>query len=189
MAQINLAPQVQLMLASKRRQRRLYLFSGGIIIFAIAVYGVLFLVNTSSDAQLEDRRNQLAALKSDLSLKQADNARMHSFENRITALNELFAQRRTWDKFFKELERLVPANTVLTRMDADMDTPKVTTSGTVPSLDDVSLLIASLQDKATHSTLFSTASVREASNFSAVNDQGTVTKSGYEFSMELTKKN
>ncbi len=187
MAQINLAPQVQIMLAAKRRRRRLYVLSLSIVIIMSVVWGGLNFVNQKYLNQISDKEKQLATLKSELAIMSADNSRMNSFEARLAVLDDVLSERYSWDPFFKELERLLPVSASLTRLDADLDTDTVTVSGKTSLINDVSQTIASLQSETSHSTLFSNVSLVSSDQYTETTPTGEVTAIGYNFKLELTK--
>jgi Tfp pilus assembly protein PilN len=187
MAQINLAPQVQLMLAAKRRQRRLYFLAGSLVVIMLIVWSGLWFISNQYVKTIQAKENQLASYKSQLAGLKSDNTRMNNFESRLASLNKLISQRRSWNPIFQEIEKLIPANTVINTLEADLDLAVIKISAYTPTLDDVSLVIASFENEVNHSTMFQKATVLNANKHSQADESGAVVSEGFNFNLELYK--
>lgn len=188
MAQINLAPGTQYILATKRRRRNLYLLSLLVAIIVIAAWGAVVLLEQRSRASLNAVNANIKSLDTEIARLNADAGRVKSFSGRLTALNGLLSQRHSWGPVLKELERLLPASVSLSALDLNRATQKVKVEGTASDLDAVALTIASLTDQPGHPTLFSGVSVNSVTRKDNKDADGQTTGSHVTFIAVLSLK-
>lgn len=184
MPSINLAPGTEYIIAARRRRQRLYVISFVIIaIFAIG-YGVLFFVNQSLTSQNEALKGNIQTVDAQIQQSQSDAVRVSLFEKRLTETKTLLDGHVKWGQVFADVERLLPANTSLTGIDAGTDSSTVTIQGFTPDMDSIAQTVASLSAGQNHISIFSNGAVKAINRVDQKNGDKTVT--GYTFTITLT---
>lgn len=182
MATINLAPETQYLLEQKKRQRLLFLAAAGIVILLLLVWGALTVTRSYVRGQLQAVQAEITAVETKIAELDAVAKRIVLFERRSNALQQLLAARVSWDSLLKELERLLPPPTTLNQL-------VVAAGGTVeivghtPDLDVLAQTLASLQNTASHATLFQKSNLKGASR-QAATAEGV--PAGYNFIAHFT---
>lgn len=183
MATINLAPETRFLLEQKRKQRLLFFAAAGIVLIVLLLWGGLVVTRSVVRGNVQEVQTELTAVETKISELDAVAKRIVLFERRSAALQKLLAGRISWDAVLKEMERLLPAPTILNRLSLTA-TGTVDIEGTTADLDTLAQTFASLKATPTHSTLF------ENSNLKAASRQETATvpgqAGGYNFTAQFS---
>ncbi len=162
MATINLAPETRFLLEQKRKQRLLFFAAAGIVVVLLLIWGGLALTRSVVRGNLQDIQSEINSVETRISELDAVAKRIVLFERRSAALQKLLAGRISWDKVLKELERLLPAPTILNRLTLAAD-GTVEMEGNTPDLDTLAQTFASLKNTPSHVTLFQNSNLKGAS--------------------------
>lgn len=162
MATINLAPETRFLLEQKRRQRLLFFAAAGIIVLLLLIWGGLALTLSVVRGNLQEVQSEINSVETRISELDAVAKRIVLFERRSAALQKLLAGRISWDVVLKELERLLPAPTILNRLTLAAD-GTVEVEANTPDLDTLAQTLASLKNTPAHATLFQNSNLKSAS--------------------------
>ena len=184
MATINLAPETRFLLEQKRRQRLLFFAAAGIVLVVLVIWGGLLLTRSIVQGQLQDVQAEITAVETKISELDVVAKRIVLFERRATALQHLLATRINWDQLLKEVERLLPAPTALSKLALTAD-GTVEIEGNTPDLDTLAQTFASLKATPTHATLFQNINLKGASKQEA-NAVAAGQPGGYRFTAQFT---
>lgn len=160
MATINLAPGTQYIVAIRKRRRRLFAASAIVVILAAVAWGALGLISAQTIKAKEIVDNQARNLNVTIAQAQSDAGRVVSFEKRLVTLNTLLDRHIVWNPIFTELERLLPAPTVLTSAIFDAESGTIELKGTTTDIDQVAQTMASLRTGPAHQTLFTDGTIQ-----------------------------
>jgi len=184
MATINLAPETRYVVEQKRQRRVLFAISLGIGLLLALLWGALFATRAIVGGRLTETTNRIATVETEIAQLESVAERITLFEARTAALKQLTKTRLGWDPFLKEIERLLPASAVLTTLSVQGHEGAVQLTGVTPDLDLLAQALASLKDQTGHATLFSEASLRNATQQTA--EAAANGLSGYLFNLKLT---
>jgi Tfp pilus assembly protein PilN len=187
MATINLAPGTQYAVAARKRRGRLYITAAILAVGLLAVWGALFLMNSSLAAKQAQADSDARNIDLAIASAQNDAKRVVAFESRLTSLQGLLDQHIVWNPVFTDLERLLPPSVVLTSAIFNGTAGTIEFSGTTTDMDQVAQALASLRNQAQHQTLFIDGTVGsvERVETKATPDNPTPSVS-YKFSASLT---
>lgn len=184
MPSINLAPGTQYIIAARKRRVRLYAIAVVIIILFILAWGSLYTYEQSLMKTSDDTQTQINTANAQIQTLHADAVRVALFEKRLVEVKTLLNTHVHWNSVFADLERLLPADTVLTSFDAASDSPTITIQGVTSQMDQVSLAIASLTASDAHPSVFQSGTIKSIQRQEQKNgDQTTVL---YAFTVTLT---
>lgn len=184
MPSVNLAPGTQYIIAAQRRRRRLFMWSIILVVALLGVWAALFMYAWQLEQRktaLEDQRRgvQLEIAKLDEGAQ-----RVTLFEKRLASLDNLLDLHISWNVVLQDLERLLPADTVLTGFDVNSETGKLSVQGLTGNIDQVAQTLASLVNTPTHSTVFSGGTLQNIQREEQQQEEGETTVQ-YRFSMDL----
>lgn len=162
MATINLAPETRFLLEQKRKQHRLFFAAAGIVLILLILWGGLALTRSIVRGNLQDVQAKINEVETKISELDVVAKRVVLFERRSAALQKLLTGRISWDLVLKELERVLPAPTVLNRLTLATD-GTMEVEGSIPDLDVLAQTFASLKNTTTHATLFQNSNFKSAS--------------------------
>jgi len=175
MSSINLAPGTQYVMVARKRRLRLYAIAVSIItIFGLGGMG-LFLYTRALQASSEDVKKQLTVVDQDIQALHTEALRVTLFEKRLVDISKLLDSHIGWEKILADLERLLPADTVVTQLTAGSEGATVNLSGTTQSIDQIALALASLTKDVNHPSVFTNGTVKTIQR----------NELGYTFSMTL----
>ena len=160
MPSINLAPGTQYIIAARKRRARLYVIAGVIVLVFLLGWGGLFAYKQSLVQQQDKVQQEITNADGRIEELKEDAIRVTLFERRLTEVKKLLDSHITWAPVLSDLERLLPADTVLTNIDASSDSNVITLQGTTGQMDQVSLAIASLSAGQGHPSIFESGSVK-----------------------------
>lgn len=166
MATINLAPETRWLLEQKRKQRLLFFAAAGIVLALLLVWGGLALTQSVIRGHLQGVQSEINSVETRISELDAVAKRIVLFERRSLALQRLLASRISWDLLLKELERLLPAPTILNRLTLAAN-GTVEVEGNTADLDALAQTFASLKNTPSHATLFQNSNLKGASKQAA----------------------
>lgn len=188
MSSINLAPGTQYIMVARKRRLRLYAIAICIlIIFGIGGLG-LFLYTRSLQAVSDDVKSQLAIAEQKIQSLHAEALRVALFEKRLADVSRLLDGHIGWEKIFADLERLLPADTVITQLSGGSEGSTLTLNGKTQNIDQVALALASLTQDGNHSSVFTNGTVSTVQRQDVQNVDGA-TSSAYTFTMTLDFNN
>lgn len=186
MAAINLAPGTEYLALARKRRRRLYSITVVLAVALIAIWVGLFLFRQQVQGQEQDLDRRIAAMDAEIARLGDEADRIRLFEARLNELDVLIDNHLQWDVLLQELERLLPAPTVLTSAEANVDTKTLTLGGVTPDIDQVAQALASLKDAPTRQTIFSQASLGSIARQEEVNPDTEEVSANYTFGASLT---
>lgn len=191
MPSINLAPGTQYIIAARKRRVQLY----ALAIIIVGIFACAWVVLAQYEGSL---LNQDEKLQTDISNANAqiealrDKAvRVSLFEKRLVEIKTLLSTHVQWNPVFDALEKLLPADTLITSIDAASDSPTITIQGVTSNIDQIAVAIASLT-RSQPGTIVGTQvpSIFTAGSLKNVQRQeqktGEQVTSVYTFSMTLT---
>lgn len=183
---INLAPGTQYLVEARKRRRRLFIVSAAIVIGLILIWlGLIFyqsqLINSAENTQasIRDVDAQIAKLDD-------ESQRIVLFEKRLQGLNELLNNHTSWAPIFSDLEKLLPASTVLTSLALDNNGDTITMTGVTPDIDSVASTLASLIATKDHPTIFLGGKVKDISRSEVAGTNGEGGSVSYQFGANLS---
>ncbi len=183
MPSINLAPGTQYIITARKRRVRLYVIAIGIaLIFLLGWFG-LFMYVRILKASSNDVKTQITSVDQKIQALHDEATRVAFFEKRLTDVSQILDTHIGWDKVFVEIERLLPADAVLTTFDAASDKSAIIIEGTTQNIDQIALALASLTDSPSHPTLFKKGTVKTIQRQEQKN--GDVSNIVYAFNMTL----
>lgn len=184
MSSINLAPGTQYVMVARKRRFRLYAIAIGIIsIFGIGGLGLYIYTRTlqsSSDAI----KNQILVVDQKIQSLRPEALRVALFEKRLVDISKLLDSHIGWENILADLERLLPADTVVTQLNATREASSLTINGTTQNIDQIALALASLTKDVNHPSVFSSGTVKTVQRQDQENAEGAPT-SLYAFTMTL----
>lgn len=186
MAEINLAPGTEYLALATRRRRRIFGITAAIILLVAAVWGGLFLLQSSYQKQHQDLTQQLSSVEAEIMRLGEQAQRVKLFEERLSAVAGLIDTHVAWDPFLKELERILPPPATLTRLEVDVRGHTVELSGQTPDVDAVAVTLASLASTPARPTTFATAALDSVTRLEQTNPDGQLVGVRYEFTAHLT---
>ncbi len=187
MAQINLAPNSQYMLATRRRRRVLYSLTAILVVAAVVVGFVLSVLVSSVDTKVETVRAELSSIETEIASASDKVKRINLFENRLKNVETLLANHRVWTTYLQEIERLLPPDTQLQSFVGKYADRTISVGGTAQNLDAVAVTLATLQNKAPeHTTLFKSGTISSVIQEAQTGPAGEVLGQRYSFQMALT---
>lgn len=185
MADINLALGTQYIAAARRRRRNLYLLAGLIVLLLMGAGLILYAWAAKVEQQLLETQAELNSIEAEISRSGADVARIELFEGRIKTLKVLLDKHISWNIFFDALQQYLPADTVITSIKVENMDNIVDVTGTVGSMEQLSLAIASLETKPDRGTPFSDVNIKSISQKQIVDEKGQLVATKYDFSGEF----
>lgn len=188
MAQINLAPGTAFIAAARRRQRALYMVSAIAAIVLVAIWVGLFLWEKNVTTQRDAASASLQKVTAEISRAGEGVLRIEEFEGRLLALDQLLDKHIELAPIFAEIERLLPAATVLTQIDANITDGKILIKGKTPAVDVVAQTLASMRDTPARATLFASASFSSLTRESVRDPEGAEVGARYVFGAEFKIK-
>lgn len=154
MPSINLAPGTQYIITARKRRLRLYAIAVAIIIIFLLGWLGLFMYVQVLTSSSEDVKNQLAVVDQKIQTLRSEASRVAFFEKRLTEVSQLLDNHIGWDKVFADIERLLPADTILTGLDATSGRSALTIQGKTQNVDQIAVALASLNEEQSHPSLF-----------------------------------
>ncbi len=186
MAQINLAPGSQYLVLVRRRRRVIYVTAALIAIVALITGIVLSILVARVENKEQTLKQDLQSVETRIAQASEEVKRIQLFEKRLTNLDSLIRNHKTWSLYLQEIERLLPPDTVLTSIKGNHKDGTIELSGTTSNIDSAALTLASLQNQpTTHSTLFTGGTIRNVEHKTQVGPAGEVLGQRYSFSMSL----
>lgn len=186
MAEINLAPGTEYLALARRRRQRVFGIAAGIVLLLGGAWGGLFLLQRSSERQQHDLEAQLSATEAEIMRLGEQSGRVKLFEERLTAIAGLLDSHISWDPLLRDLERILPPPTVITRLKVDVASQTVELSGETPDVDAVAQTLASLASTQPRPTIFSLASLHGINRLAQTNPDGQIVNVRYEFTAHFT---
>lgn len=184
MPSINLAPGTQYIIAARKRRIRLYAIAVLVIAVFCATWASLYTYQVSLAKADEVLVTKIQSADEQIQTLHNDAVRVALFEKRLTEVQTLLDSHANWEVVFSDLQRLLPADTVLTSFDAASDTPIIAIQGTTTQIDQVSVAVASLAASEAHPSIFTSGSVKNVQRQEqTVGDQTSVV---YSFTINLT---
>ncbi len=181
-AQINLAPETQYALAARQRRRKLYFISLIIVIIFVAVLGSLLLYKRVLARQLSSLDTDIATLETEIARLGPDVSRVQLFEGRLDAYNELLVGHRKQLSFLLELEKLLPAPTILKEVTFSHSRKVFEVHGSTPNIDLVAQTLASLANPG-RSNVFTSGDIQVVTREVEKDNTGAVFATNYIFSI------
>ncbi|MEX2055018.1 MAG: hypothetical protein WD972_02450 [Candidatus Andersenbacteria bacterium] len=154
MATINLAPGTQYLTALRRRRRWLFILSTVITIVVMLVGVGLWLYSERTERAITVVQEELRGVETQIAAMGPEVDRINLFEQRLAVLDTLLQNHISWSPFFTDLERLLPAPTVLNELQVDIALQSATIVATTPTIDEVAQTLASLTSSPTRPTIF-----------------------------------
>lgn len=186
MAEINLAPGTEYLAQARRRRRRVFSIAALIALLMLAAWGGLFLFRSSLQRQQRDLDSQLSAVEAEILRLGEQAERVKLFEERLGAIAGLINTHVSWDPFLKDLERVLPPPTVITRLKVDTKSGTVEIGGETPDVDAVAQTLASLAGAPARPTIFKSAALDSINRHEQTTPEGQVVGVRYEFAAVLT---
>lgn len=183
---INLAPGTQYLIEARKRRRRLLIISAGIVVVTALVFFGLLLYQSTLDTQISGVQDKIRNVDGQIAELENEAKRIVLFENRLRALDILLNAHVSWNPFFTDLERLLPATTIIKSLDVAADDGKVSLTGITPDVDSSALLLASFLSSQAHPTIFQTGKLGNVARTETRGDGGQVTSVSYQFSANLS---
>ncbi|MEK7500200.1 MAG: PilN domain-containing protein, partial [Patescibacteria group bacterium] len=163
---------------------RLYAIAGSLIlIFGIGGLG-LFIYKRTLQASSDGIASQIAVTEKKIQSLHDEAVRISLFEQRLEDVSKLLDSHIGWEKIFADLERLLPADTVLTRISAGSENNSLTVSGKTQNIDQIALTLASLLKDTNHPTVFTSGTVKTIQRENVDSAEGSPAPV-YVFSMTL----
>lgn len=160
MSSINLAPGTQYIIVARRRRFRLYAIAVSIVlIFGIGGLG-LFVYKRTLQASSDGIKDKIAVTEKKIQSLHDEAVRISLFEQRLGDVSKLLDSHIGWEKIFADLERLLPGDTVLTRVSAASENNSLVVSGKTQNIDQIALTLASLLKDTAHPTVFTSGTVK-----------------------------
>src|SRR3989344_4287266 len=147
MAQINLAPGSQYLIAVRRRRRMIYGTAAVIALVVIIVGAVLSVMVSRAEAEEQALQQQVQSVETQIAQASEKVKRIQLFEQRLTTLSQLMQNHRTWTRYAEELERLLPPETILTDIQGDYENGTIQLTGSTPNIDSAAIALASLKNQ------------------------------------------
>ncbi|MEX1997901.1 MAG: hypothetical protein WEA04_04495 [Candidatus Andersenbacteria bacterium] len=185
MATINLAPGTAYLASIRRRRRALFSLSIGIVVLLVVMWGILAGLQSSAARALTRSQAQLQGLERRIIEAGDDVTRITLFEERIDALEELLATHVSPLPLLQEIERLLPAPTVLIDLEMTTREGQLIVSGNTPNIDEVAQTLASLTTSPTRKTMFTAVDLASIARNETASPDGTVTTINYSFQATL----
>lgn len=185
MAEINLAPGTEYAGLLRKRRRRVLLLAAAIVVASLAIWGGLFIYEQQLIQNKQNVTQQLASVEAEITRLGDQAQRVTLFEGRTRALDSLLARHITWDPLLRDLERLLPAPTVVNRLKVNVDEGTVELIAETPDLDIIAQTLASLIAAPTHASLFTSGSLDNTSRVQQESAPGDAVVR-YEFGSTLT---
>ncbi len=160
MPSINLAPGTQYIIAARKRRIRLYAIAGVIVVIFTLAWGSLTTYEESLMNIDTDIQTKIQTANAKIQTLHDDAVRVALFEKRLVEVKNLLDTHSNWEPVFKDLERLLPADTVLNNLAVANDSSTITLQGTTAQVDQISLAIASLTAGESHPSVFQSGSVK-----------------------------
>ncbi|HLC49161.1 MAG TPA: PilN domain-containing protein [Candidatus Andersenbacteria bacterium] len=184
MPSINLAPGTQYIITARKRRVRLY--SIAILIITIFfIWGIgLYVYTRILTATSNTIKTEIGTVNQKLSQLRDEATRVELFERRLVEISQLLDVHIGWDRVLAELERLLPADTILTSFSGASQSPTIQLEGATQNIDQVALVFASLTKDKNHPSLFERGSVKEIERQSQQTGDGPAILT-YTFSMTL----
>jgi len=186
MPSINLAPGTQFIVEARRRRRRLFFLSGLIAAVAILVWAGMFFYNRQLQQQQADLAERIRNVQLEIAKQDEDAKRIVLFEERLKALDILLDQHISWNVVLSDLERLIPADVVLTRLEVNSETGGLSLTGLTPDIDRVSLALASLVENTDHVSSFKDGKLFDVRRQETRDEAAGTVTSQYVFTAELS---
>ncbi|MDA1169177.1 MAG: hypothetical protein O3A36_02470 [bacterium] len=188
MSSINLAPGNQYIIVARKRRIRLYVIAIAIIvIFGIGAL-VLFVYTRTLQASSDGIKAQLVITEKKIQSLHDEALRIALFEQRLEDVSKLLDNHISWEKIFADLERLLPADTVLTKVSAGSESNSIIVDGKTQNIDQIALTLASLVRDVNHPTVFTAGTVKTIQRENLNNAEGG-SVSLYGFTMTLNFNN
>lgn len=185
MPSINLAPGTQFIVEARRRRRRLFMLSGLIALGVLLIWSSLFLYNYSLAGRQAALAERIRNVQVEISKLDADAKRIVLFEERLKALDVLLNEHISWEVVWRDLERLLPGDVVLKRLEAGSETGGVSLTGLTLDIDKVALALASLIESTDHPSAFREGKLAEVRREENSNAESGVVSVQYLFSADL----
>lgn len=151
---INLAPGSQYVLQSRRRQRRLVALSFFLLLLLAVTWGGLTLLTERQLQEQEELNAELRNIRLEIAKLEGEAGRITSFENRLTALDQLLDNHLEWSLFFADLEKLLPPDVIVISLDADSATGTIGINAETSNIDRVAVALATLSASSNSSSVF-----------------------------------
>lgn len=188
MSSINLAPGTQYIMVARKRRIRLYT----IAIIIIVIFGIgglgLFAYTQTLQASSDDIKDQLVITEKKIQSLHDEAMRIALFEQRLGDVSKLLDSHIGWEKIFADLERLLPVDTVLTKVVAASEGNSIIVNGKTQNVDQIALTLASLIQDVNHPTVFTAGTVKTVQRENLDNAEGVSTPV-YVFTMTLDFNN
>ncbi len=185
MATINLAPGTQFIITARRRRRRLYLMALGIAVIFSLIWLGLVLYARHLQQSLDAVNSQLRQVQLEIAKLEPDASRIRLFERRLQGMDSLLKTHISWEPVLQDLERLLPAESVLTLFDVNKDTGRVSLDGITPNIDQVAVTLASLVNTESRETVFTSGSLQSVKREETAQGEDQPAVVRYVFSAEL----
>lgn len=160
MPSINLAPGTQYIIIARKRRLRLYAISAGIVILFVLGGGGLYVYVEGLQSKSDALKTEIESVNQDIQALRDDALRVAFFEKRLTDTSALLSGHIGWNAIFADLERLLPADTVLLNLDALSGNSTLNVKGTTANIDQIGLALASLTKEPAHPTVFESGTVK-----------------------------
>lgn len=154
MPSINLAPGTQHIIIARKRRQRLYLITIAVVAIFVAGYFGLLMYSQVLETQSEDIKAEIQVIDQSIQALREDATRVALFEKRLVDVATLLDSHVSWAKVLTDLERLMPADTVLTKLEATKDSASMSVQGRTSNVDQVALALASLTAGPNHPSVF-----------------------------------
>lgn len=184
MPSVNLAPGTQYVIAAQRRRRRLLMWSIVLVVALLGVWAVLFIYAWQLEQRKTALEDQLRGVQLEIAKLDEGARRVTLFEKRLVSLDNLLDLHVSWNVVLQDLEKLLPAGTVLTGFEVSSETGKLSVQGLTSNIDQVAETLASLVNTPTHSTVFSSGTLESIQREEQQQEEGETTVQ-YRFSMDL----
>lgn len=162
MAAVNLAPTNPYEALARRRRRTVLSATAILIVLLLAVWGGIFIWQTSVNTRLTNTQQRLSAVETEIANLQVVADRIVLFEKRLTDLNALLSRHILPNRLLLEVERTLPAGTVLTALSSNLTEGALQMTGRAASVDEIAQTIASLKNRADRPTFFVTTDLLSA---------------------------
>lgn len=145
MPEINLAAEVFRARLIARRQRLLYVVSGGIALVLLGAWAVPVWFTRAVRAQIQDTETQTVAIEARLNERREEVRSLVLFQRRLSLLQQHLDGRVGWSLVVSSLERLTPPDVVYRSLRGSVASSTIDATVVVNSLDAAADLVASLQ--------------------------------------------
>lgn len=159
MPSINLAPGTQYIVAARKRRRNLFALSTAIVLVLVLVWTGLFVYKQQLEGTSEQLASRLRSIEIEIAKLETEAERILLFEKRLVALDTLLNNHTSWNDVFTEIERLMPADTVLTGFEVQGQSGEIRMSGRTGNIDQVAIALASLVNSEGHQSIFTKGAV------------------------------